>query len=149
MITPLLTLPLRCKRDLVVARQRAGQIAGLLGFERRELAGIAAAVFEIAGQVWRRTRRGRLTFQVSSRSLCVTSDPVTTFSLAVPFPDGVTRLEASDVTFAVRELGDLTPLDLLAEMQQQNLELLRALHDLKLAQRELADSKKTARTEAA
>jgi len=141
MTTSLLTLPLRRKRDLVVARQRASQIAGLLGFERRELAGMAAAVFEMAGQAWRRGRDGQLCFQMNGRALQVFANPPTTLHLEVPLPAKVMGLDADDMAFAVQQLGEMTPLDVLAEMQQQNLELLRTLHDLKMAQAELAQLK--------
>ena len=46
--TSLLTLILRSKRDILLARQRARQVAGLLGYKPRDQAVIAAAVFEIS-----------------------------------------------------------------------------------------------------
>ncbi len=48
MVTSLLSLTVRSRRDVFVVRQRARQVAGLLGFNESQRAAVAAAVFEMA-----------------------------------------------------------------------------------------------------
>ena len=64
MITSLLTLRVRSRRDVLVARQRARQVAGLLRFSPRRQHMIAAAVFEIAFGLTRRPGGGTLQFEL-------------------------------------------------------------------------------------
>lgn len=64
MTTTLLTLLLRRPRDLLLARQRARQIARLLRFDLREQAAIAAAVFTLARSVGMPARPGALQFRL-------------------------------------------------------------------------------------
>ena len=45
---PLLTLEVRLEHDVVLARQRARQVAGLLGFDAQDQTRVATAVSEIA-----------------------------------------------------------------------------------------------------
>src|SRR4051794_30774132 len=59
-----LTFKMRCKRDVVLARDWARQVAALLGFEPLEQACIAGLVFEIAAQAREHTRRATLEFRV-------------------------------------------------------------------------------------
>src|SRR5271168_4958653 len=47
----LFSLPLRNKRDSMIARQRTRQLAGLLGYDIQEQARIAAGVFAVAWQI--------------------------------------------------------------------------------------------------
>src|SRR5437879_1212402 len=69
MATPILVQNLRKKRDVIIARQRGRQIAGLLGFDAREQTCIAAAVFEIARNTLRYSRRSVVAFQVEGDML--------------------------------------------------------------------------------
>src|SRR5690348_876147 len=71
MTTLLLALPVRRRRDVVEARQRARQIAGLLGFDPREQAGIASAVFEIGYRARRHPGGCSLHFQLDRATLQV------------------------------------------------------------------------------
>jgi hypothetical protein len=64
MITPLLTVRFRQQRDVVAARQRARQIARLLGFSPADQARIAARVFEAACMSLQTASRGALRFQM-------------------------------------------------------------------------------------
>ena len=64
MNAPLLTLEIRFEHDVVVARQRARQVAALLGFENQDQARIATAVSEIARNVFNYARVGRVYFRV-------------------------------------------------------------------------------------
>jgi signal transduction histidine kinase/CheY-like chemotaxis protein len=62
--TPLLELVLRHEQDVVTARQRAGQIAALLGFEQSEQTRIATAVSEIVRNAFRYAGPGTVEFAI-------------------------------------------------------------------------------------
>ncbi len=61
----LTTVAIRFEHDVVLARQRARQIATLLGFDNHEQVRIATAVSEIARNVFRYARPGRAEFVVT------------------------------------------------------------------------------------
>ena len=63
-ITPVLTVALIEEADIVAARQRARQIAGLLGFEAQDQTRIATAVSEIARNATTYGGGGRIDFGV-------------------------------------------------------------------------------------
>jgi hypothetical protein len=71
MLTPLLSLTLQSKRDVVLARQSARQLAKLLGFGTSEQTRIAAAVFEVAYNACRSLGRVTLNFEMTDASLRV------------------------------------------------------------------------------
>src|SRR2546421_303551 len=54
----LLTVEIRTEQDVVLARQRARHVAGLLGFTSQEQTSIATAVSEIARNAFRYAGRG-------------------------------------------------------------------------------------------
>jgi signal transduction histidine kinase/CheY-like chemotaxis protein len=60
----LITLEIRLENDVVFARQRARQIAGLLGFENQDQTRIATAVSEIARNAYQYAGGGRVEFVV-------------------------------------------------------------------------------------
>ncbi len=62
MSTALLTAELRFERDVVLARQRARQVAALLGFEPHEQVRIATATSEIARNAYEYAGGGRVEF---------------------------------------------------------------------------------------
>jgi hypothetical protein len=134
MVTSLFSLRLRCRRDLVRARWRARQIAGLLGFDSLEQAEIAAVVFEIARQTYDRQAPCMLRFQLLGEALHVF--PVgdrrrdQAGHLARPLPRKALAPAWEDVPWLVRELVRRTPLNLFEELRKQNQELLRALYDV-------------------
>ena len=66
MSLPLLTLDVRLEPDVVLARQRARQIAGLLGFAPLDQTRIATAVSEIARNAFQYAGGGKVEFQVSA-----------------------------------------------------------------------------------
>ena len=66
MTAPLLTLTIRTERDVVAARQRSRQIAGLLGFDSQEQTRIATAVSEIARNAFQYARGGHVEFHVNN-----------------------------------------------------------------------------------
>ncbi len=61
---PLLTLEIRLEHDVVLARQRARQIAGLLGFEGQDQTRVATAVSEIARNAFQYAGGGKAEFLV-------------------------------------------------------------------------------------
>jgi hypothetical protein len=71
MLTRLLSLTLQSKRDVVLARQSARQLAKLLGFGTSEQTRIAAAVFEVAYSACRSLGRVTLNFELTDASLRV------------------------------------------------------------------------------
>src|SRR5436190_22375311 len=71
MSTPLLTVTLQCERDVLEARQRGRQLAGLLGYDAREQVLVAAAVFEVAWSAWQNRGRCQLCFHVEDGQLAV------------------------------------------------------------------------------
>lgn len=60
----LLSLALQHDQDVVTSRQRAAQIAALLGFEQSEQTRIATALSEIARNAFRYARGGRVDFEI-------------------------------------------------------------------------------------
>ncbi|HKQ77628.1 MAG TPA: ATP-binding protein [Blastocatellia bacterium] len=61
---PVLTVTIKYEHDVVAARQRARQIAGLLGFEAQDQSRIATAVSEIARNAFNYADGGRVEFLV-------------------------------------------------------------------------------------
>ena len=68
MSTPLLTIHLRYEEDVVLARQRARQIAAAVGFEAQDQTRIATAVSEIARNAFRYARNGKAQFAIEGRT---------------------------------------------------------------------------------
>jgi signal transduction histidine kinase/DNA-binding response OmpR family regulator len=64
MATTLYTLQLRKEQDVVQARQRARDIAALLGFENREQIRLATAASEMARNAFRYARNGKVAFNL-------------------------------------------------------------------------------------
>src|SRR5689334_7260379 len=69
MSNPLLTVAIQYEQDVVVARQRARQIAGLLGFDGQDQTRIATAVSEIARNAYRYAGGGKVEFVLEGESL--------------------------------------------------------------------------------
>jgi signal transduction histidine kinase/CheY-like chemotaxis protein len=61
---PIVTLPIATEGDVVAARQRALQLAELLGFERQDQTRIATSVSEIARNAFSHARDGKVEFAV-------------------------------------------------------------------------------------
>ena len=64
----LLTVAIRYEQDVVIARQRARQIAALLGFEGQDQTRIATAVSEIVRNAFRYANGGRVEFALEGQS---------------------------------------------------------------------------------
>ncbi|HEY3785500.1 MAG TPA: ATP-binding protein [Steroidobacteraceae bacterium] len=65
---PLLTVAVHYEQDVVVARQRARQIASLLGFDNQAQTRIATAVSEIARNAYRYASGGKVEFMLEGQS---------------------------------------------------------------------------------
>jgi len=65
MTTSVDTVMLRNERDVVVARQRARDVAALLGFDNRQQIRLATAVSEMARNAFRYARNGKVSFAVA------------------------------------------------------------------------------------
>jgi signal transduction histidine kinase/CheY-like chemotaxis protein len=63
----ILTLDIRFEHDVVLARQRARQIAGLLGFDAQDQTRLATAVSEIARNAFNYAGEGKVEFLVEGR----------------------------------------------------------------------------------
>jgi len=61
---PLLSVSIHDEQDVVTARQRARQIAGMLGFDVTDQARLATSVSEIARNAFMYARGGQVTFEV-------------------------------------------------------------------------------------
>src|SRR5580698_5357534 len=64
----ILTLAIGCERDTVAARQRARQIARLLGFEAQDQTRISTAVSEIARNAFNYAGGGRVEYSIEGRT---------------------------------------------------------------------------------
>ncbi len=64
MSKPLLSLEVRLEHDVVLARQRARQLAGLLAFEAQDQTRLATAVSEIARNAFQYAGGGKVEFLV-------------------------------------------------------------------------------------
>lgn len=65
---PVLSINIQQEQDLVTARQRARQLAGLLGFAQQDQTRIATAVSEIARNAYEYARGARLDFSIDLRT---------------------------------------------------------------------------------
>src|SRR5580693_1316790 len=66
MSAPILTIALRTERDVVQARQRARELASLLGFDNQDQIRLATATSEMARNAFRYARDGKVIFSVGS-----------------------------------------------------------------------------------
>ena len=181
MSPPILATELRTEQDVVLARQRARQVARLLGFDGQAQTRVATAVSEVARNAYQYAKGGRVVFELASgpprleitvtddgpgigrlaevldgryqsstgmglglvaaRRLSdrfeVSSEPGKTVVRlgkllprgASPDPDTVARVS--------RELALLAPHEPLAELREQNRELVRALDEVRERQAEV------------
>jgi signal transduction histidine kinase len=67
MSIPILTTDITSEYDIVLARQRARQIAGLLGFDAQDQTRLATAVSEIARNAWQYASGGRVAFELEAK----------------------------------------------------------------------------------
>jgi signal transduction histidine kinase/DNA-binding response OmpR family regulator len=68
MTTPIMMVAIQTERDVVTGRQRARQIAELLGFEHQDQVRIATAVSEIARNAFRYAGKGQIHFSLEGQT---------------------------------------------------------------------------------
>ncbi len=162
MAQTLLTLELGTRQDVAAARQRARQIAALLGYPAHEQTSLAVAVFFLAHQEWEDAPDGRLVFVLDEGFFEVapqeTADPLPTASLPTadgwpagstadrwklrrPLPDRPCCLPGEDLAWSIQQLHKHTPLDWFDEVRQHNQEMLALLRELAAAEAELRQSR--------
>ncbi len=138
---PIVNLPLRTKRDLLLARQRARQIARLLHFETHDQACIAAGTFAIALQALQVDEPSCLSIQIAHGKLEVfarTQTEKVGLRLSKPLPPSVREVAAEDLTWILHQLTQQAPRNVFEEIHHQNQEMLALLHALRQAQSQLA-----------
>ena len=67
-MSPLFTVAIRYEHDVVLARQRARQIAGLLGFDAEDQTRMATAVSELARNAFQYAHAGKVEFFVEGKT---------------------------------------------------------------------------------
>jgi hypothetical protein len=147
----LLTLALRRRRDVVLARQRARQIASLLRFDIHEQACIAAGAFAVAAQALAQLGPCRLVLRLEEHTLHIFAqqacpaglptrrgDASQPFArLAKPLPPQARELTREDLAWISEQLTRRIPPSIFEEIQHQNQEMLALLHALHTAQAQL------------
>ena len=184
MNTLLLTSAIGTESDVVFVRQRARQIAALMGFDAHEQTRISTAVSEIARNAFLYAQGGRAQFsieggapehliiRISDRGQGIPNLPAilagnyksetgmgmgllgarklvdtfrantapgqgTTVELGKALPAQAPKVTSQLVSRIGAELAKFAPTSLAEEVRQQNVELLRALDDLRSRQVEL------------
>jgi signal transduction histidine kinase/DNA-binding response OmpR family regulator len=181
----LLTVRVRQEQDVVSARQRARQLARLLGFDEQDQVRIATSVSELARNVYNYAREGEVEFAIDGQTppqvlvvrvndkgpgiadvslilsgryrsatgmglgilgarrlmdrFAIQSEAGqgTTITIQKLLPAGSDVLRARDIGRLSDELAREGLQNPLAEVQQQNQELLRVLDDLRRRQEDL------------
>ena len=135
--TPQWAFPLREKRDVLVVRQRARQVAHLLRFSPLDQACIAAGVFMIADQARRAYSASEICFRLEDRQLTVCARPTaeclskadaSLLKLTKPLPEAAQKESPEDLGWLIARINDQTPRDLYGELVKQNQDVLEMLH---------------------
>jgi hypothetical protein len=129
MKSTLLKLPLARGRDVVLARQRARQIARLLGFSADDQTLIAAAAGQMAAEALNPKKTGSLLIQVVGKRLQIRPSNPGRMRLLRDLPERDSAFSIEEVAWMVKRLHRqrFRPLE---EFRVQNAELLRALAEL-------------------
>ena len=132
----IITLPLRRPQDLLLARQRGRQIAGLLGFDFPERAEVATQVFELARQVFTLSQKCVLHIQLADDVLEIVARSGSDVERAFPalqvrrnLPAQELRIAREDLVFLAGQLARHTPPDLMAEIGLHSQEILQPTSD--------------------
>ncbi|HYV37700.1 MAG TPA: hypothetical protein VE988_18595 [Gemmataceae bacterium] len=140
MDTPLLSLSLCSKRDLLRARQMARHAVNMLGYDARQQILLTAAVFDLVCQVHAQTDNATLDFDIINDHFHVVCTPGRPAARGVgsadgepvklnkPLPAGAT-VPRADVPWMLQKLLEMAPLDVFDEMRKINQELLQTLLD--------------------
>jgi len=184
--TPLLSLEIQLEGDIVLARQRARQVAGLLGFAQLDQTRIATATSEIARNAFQYAGGGRVQFLLEAEprpalvvrirergpgirdlqailegryasetgmgvgilgarrlmdafAIETAGGSGASVSMAKRLPPRTATLTPQELARIAAELVRNPPQGLLAELQQQNQELLNTLQELRERQAEFAE----------
>jgi hypothetical protein len=154
MTAPFLTLPLRRKRDVLSARQKARRVANLLGYQTHEQACITAGAFMVASQALALFGKAVLCFQIEDRQLNIFAQEVkresastanrithlvdetnvkTLYRLTKPLPAEQSHdLADKDLGWLINTVADTAPDHLFEEVEKQNQEILMLLSELRL-----------------
>jgi hypothetical protein len=148
---PFLTFHLRNRKQALVARHRARQLAQLLSFDDREQACIAAGAFLIACQALERSEGALLCFSIEQSHLVVcakesktrhsSSEPVSTpisgnppkiaaVCLSKTLPQGLV-IDEADLGWLVQKIESKATNELFEEVVKQNHDVLFLLHELR------------------
>jgi hypothetical protein len=129
MATPLFTLAIRSRRDLIVLRQRSRQLAGLLGLADRGKANLAAQIFDIAYQSWKKIGpvSARLQAGVDGLQIIIAGPSPQDTVWELPLPARNLHLATEDLVWTIQALSQLTPFDVFEEVLDMNRELLRSM----------------------
>ncbi len=125
----ILTLKVRGKRDVLKARQRVRQIAGLLGYEPLEQTWIAACAFAIARSGFQSGRGTSLVIYLKGNLLGIVlsgsnSQAPRHRPCVFSLPNNPTTLDRYDLPWIIQQLNQITPVNLFEEFQQQNQEIM-------------------------
>jgi hypothetical protein len=145
MNTSLFTLPVRRKRDIILARQRARQIARLLGLDPRGQATLACGVFEMTCRALSEPGRVVVEFTVDEHALHVRfrrsagEDSLPLHRLETPLPNSL-AISREDVAWIIQQLHQAGPVNCFEEMREQNHELLRTLVEMQRTEADLVEA---------
>lgn len=149
----LATLRLARRKDLLLVRQRARQLARLLGYDAPQQALIAAGTFAVAWQAYQ-DGRGWVMFRLEDDILHVFSGATpgarvedahheaeaagqpTPLRLVRALPKPGPSLSGADLVWAAAQLHEHTPHDWFEEVCRQNQEMLELWHRLQGMQAE-------------
>lgn len=126
------TVRLSQRRDLLLARQRARQAAGLLGLPLVDQVRLAAAVFELASSAYD-AAPAMLQFGITDRSLYVRAVGSASALALAPLHQALPpecRLPVEDVAWAMQKLFELAPFRAFEEVEQQNRDLRLLLREM-------------------
>jgi hypothetical protein len=153
---------------VLLARQRARQIAALCRFESHDQACIAAGTFAVATEALRHSRSSWLRIQIEGRTLHVfslaqggssstspennaagTAPAESSLRLVKPLPAAASEMSAEDIAWITKQLNQEGSFNMFEEIRHQNQEMLALLHALHRAQTDLEQLKGNAGAPAA
>ena len=135
------------KREVIAARQRARQVASLLGFNTRDQAEIAASTFVLALDALHKSRDVQLQFAIKDDCVVVSAstssgENCTQLRLQKALPPAGSKFSSDDCRFIAEQLNQFTPRDVFTEIEKQNYELIQALLELKKLESSLPEAQK-------
>jgi len=133
MITIHFTVSLQRRRDVLLARYRARQLAGLLDMAPLERLRLTGAVFELATAAYEQPGPAALRFEATGSTLTVAAIALPGTKVPPPVhyalpPAG--RLPCEDVGWAMQQLVEMVPFHVFEDMRAQNRDLQWVLQDM-------------------